>query len=72
METPGGAVAAIRAILVSSITPGPLGIGPTKPKAAAPAETASRASSGLLMQQIFTLGFVTDSRDLNLKKLSFA
>ena len=48
--------AAMWAIASSGITPGPLGILETNPSAAAPASIAISASSGLLMQQIFTLG----------------
>jgi hypothetical protein len=36
--------------------PGPLGIGPTKPSAAAPCSIAILASLMELMQHIFTLG----------------
>ena len=52
----GGTVAAISAICSSLITPGPLGIRETRPKADAPASTAIAASSTLAMQQIFTRG----------------
>jgi hypothetical protein len=40
----------------SSITPGPLGIEDTRPSAEAPADTASRASATLEMQQTLTRG----------------
>lgn len=56
--TPGGIVAAISAIKVSGIGPGPLGIADTRPTADAPCSIASHASSTLAMQQIFTRGFV--------------
>lgn len=56
--TPGGIVAAISAIKVSGIGPGPLGIADTRPTADAPCSIASHASSMLAMQQIFTRGFV--------------
>lgn len=52
----GGTVAAISAISVSLMTPGPLGMLETKPSADAPDSTARAASSTLLMQQIFTRG----------------
>ena len=45
---------AMRAMVDSSTTPGPLGMDETSPKADAPCAMASRASSGDLMQQIFT------------------
>jgi hypothetical protein len=48
----GPTEAAIRAIVGSSITPGPLGIAPTSPSASAPCAIARRASSGEAMQQI--------------------
>jgi hypothetical protein len=54
--TPGGIVAAISAINSSGIGPGPLGIAETSPTADAPASIASRASSTLAIQQIFTRG----------------
>jgi hypothetical protein len=50
----GGTVAAISAIESSLITPGPLGMLDTNPRAAAPSSTAMRASSIELMQQILT------------------
>jgi len=46
----------MRAISVSAITPGPLGIADTRPSAAAPCAIARRASSTEAMQQIFTRG----------------
>src|SRR5438093_304647 len=54
VEMPGGAAAATALIVSSSITPGPLGISETRPSAAAPDSTASRASSVSRMQQTFT------------------
>ena len=56
--TPGGIVAAISAIRVSGIGPGPLGIAETRPTADAPCSIASHASSTLAIQQIFIRGFV--------------
>src|SRR5215212_1282595 len=56
--TPGGTVAAISAIKLSGIGPGPLGIADTSPIAEAPASIAIHASSILAMQQIFTRGLV--------------
>src|SRR5215208_5463087 len=56
--TPGGTVAAISAIKLSGIGPGPLGIADTSPIAEAPASIAIHASSILAIQQIFTRGFV--------------
>jgi hypothetical protein len=56
--TPGGIVAAISAIRVSGIGPGPLGIAETRPTADAPCSIASHASSTLAIQQILTRGFV--------------
>ena len=50
---------AISAMSRSGITPGPLGISDTKPKAEAPHCIASPASLTLAMQQILTLGFLT-------------
>jgi len=52
----GGTVMAMRAMVDSSTTPGPLGMDETRPSADAPCAMASRASSGDLMQQIFTRG----------------
>jgi hypothetical protein len=52
----GGTVAAIFAIRSSLITPGPLGIVETKPRADAPHSIASAASSTLAMQQTFNRG----------------
>src|ERR1700719_2159327 len=52
----GGTTAVMRAMAASSITPGPLGMDETRPKAEAPYAMASRASAGDLMQQIFTRG----------------
>lgn len=54
--TGGGMVCAISRISASLITPGPLGMSPTKPKADAPYFTAVCASCTLLMQQILILG----------------
>jgi hypothetical protein len=54
----GGTVRAIVRIKSSSITPGPLGILPTKPSADAPKATAMRASSMELIQQILMRGFM--------------
>ncbi len=50
-------LAAISAIKLSEMIPGPLGISETRPMANAPYEMASCASWMLLMQQIFTCGF---------------
>ena len=47
---------AISAICRSLITPGPLGMCETRPKADAPYSMANAASSTLPMQQIFTRG----------------
>ena len=55
--TPGGMVAAISAIKLSGIGPGPLGIAETNPTADAPCSIAIQASATLAMQQIFTRGF---------------
>jgi len=52
----GGTTAVMRAMAASSIMPGPLGMEETRPSADAPCAMASRASSGDLMQQIFTRG----------------
>src|SRR5690349_19580440 len=52
----GGIVAAIAAIVSSPMTPGPLGIADTRPKAEAPQAIASAASSTELMQQILIRG----------------
>ena len=57
----GGTAAAISAISASGITPGPLGISETRPRADAPAAMATRASSRLEMQQILTRGRAVDS-----------
>ena len=57
----GGTVDTISAINVSLITPGPLGISETKPRAAAPALMANLASSGELMQHILILYMVYPS-----------
>lgn len=59
VETAGGILFTISLINLSSITPGPLGILPTKPNAEAPLFIANLASSKLLIQQIFTLVVVT-------------
>jgi hypothetical protein len=56
--TAGGTVAAISAIKLSGIGPGPLGISDTSPMADAPASIAIHASSILAMQQIFTRGLL--------------
>src|SRR6185437_11319823 len=56
VATGGGTMAAISAMSLSLMTPGPLGILPTRPSAEAPTETASRASAIDMMQQILTLG----------------
>jgi hypothetical protein len=56
--TPGGIVAAISAIKLSAIGPGPLGIADTNPTADAPCSIAIKASTTLAIQQIFTRGFV--------------
>src|SRR5688572_23179050 len=50
----GGTAAAIAAMSGSSIGPGPLGIAETRPIVEAPVSMASRASSRLAMQHIFT------------------
>jgi len=52
----GGIDAAILAMSSSEITPGPLGISETSPRAEAPAEMAMRASATLWMQQTLTGG----------------
>jgi hypothetical protein len=52
----GGTTAVMRTMVASSITPGPLGMEETRPRADAPCAMASRASAGDLMQQIFTRG----------------
>src|ERR1035438_5006359 len=52
----GGTVAAISAIRLSLMTPGPLGMSETRPSADAPHSMARAASSTLPMQQIFTRG----------------
>jgi hypothetical protein len=54
----GGTAAASSAISASAIGPGPLGIAETRPKAFAPIDMASCASSRLAIQQIFTYGFM--------------
>src|SRR5687768_13244744 len=54
VATGGGTRRTISAMRSSSMTPGPLGMAPTKPSASAPAATAARASSREEMQQIFT------------------
>src|SRR5258708_31222482 len=54
--TPGGTVRAISAIVSSAITPGPLGIAETRPRAEAPWRMAIQASLTLRMQQTFTRG----------------
>ena len=54
----GGTLAAISAISGSAIGPGPLGMAETRPSALAPSDMASRASSRLAIQQIFTYGFM--------------
>src|SRR5438874_6550331 len=54
VATPGGTCRTISAISSSAIGPGPLGMAETKPIAAAPARTASRACSIDAIQQIFT------------------
>jgi hypothetical protein len=56
VATPGGTTAAISAIVSSGITPGPLGIAETRPRAEAPWRTAVQASSRERMQQILTRG----------------
>ncbi len=55
MDTAGGTLVEIRAISASGITPGPLGMCETNPRAAAPSRIANAASSTLEMQQTFTL-----------------
>jgi hypothetical protein len=57
-ETAGGIAHAISRIKSSLMTPGPLGMSETSPRAEAPKRTAIRASSMLLMQQILTLGLL--------------
>ncbi len=52
----GGTVPAIRAIMDSGMTPGPLGMEETRPRADAPQTIAAAASSGVLIQQILTRG----------------
>ena len=54
----GGTCRAISAMVSSVMTPGPLGIAETSPKADAPLAIAARASSSEAMQQILTLGLV--------------
>jgi hypothetical protein len=55
-ETEGGTILAMSAMVLSGITPGPLGISETNPKADASCRMASHASLTLPMQQILTLG----------------
>src|SRR5690242_10095843 len=54
----GGIWHAISAIVSSEITPGPLGIEETSPRAEAPQAIAARASSKEAMQQILIRGGV--------------
>ena len=53
---PGVIAAAILRILSSSMTPKPLGMADTSPRAEAPWAIAWRASSTFCMQQILILG----------------
>ena len=46
----GGTVAAIRAMIASEMTPGPLGMAEMRPRAEAPLAMAIAASAGDLMQ----------------------
>src|SRR5687767_286717 len=64
--TPGGTVAAISAIKLSGIGPGPLGIADTNPIADAPCSIAIHASATLAIQQIFTRGIRVGLMRLNL------
>jgi len=57
VSTGGGINLAMQKICSFDITPGPLGIGPTSPRAETPSSIAVFASSAFDMQQIFTLGF---------------
>jgi hypothetical protein len=76
VETAGGTLEAMRLMVSSAITPGPLGISETNPTADAPQRIAIQASSTLLIQQILTL--VTDlnlimiagSRQIDSRRLS--
>jgi hypothetical protein len=61
VATPGGTRAAISAISLSPITPGPLGIAETSPSAEAPARTAVHASSTEEMQQTLMRGLEVGS-----------
>jgi len=65
-EMEGGTILAMFAMVLSGITPGPLGISETNPKADAPYRMASHASLTLPMQQILTLdlwkGSIVQSR----------
>ena len=56
----GGTLPAIARIKSSEITPGPLGMEDTSPRASAPAATAIFASSTLLIQHTLTRGVRVD------------
>src|SRR2546425_577102 len=56
----GGTDAAISAMSSSEITPGPLGILETSPRAEAPAEMPPCPSAALWMQQTLTGGLVVN------------
>jgi hypothetical protein len=56
VATGGGTIPAISAIRSSEMTPGPLGISDTNPRAEAPAAIAAVASEDDEMQHIFTRG----------------
>ena len=63
VDTPGGTVPAIAAMVSSGITPGPLGMANTSPIADAPESTAICASLMLPMQQILTRGMADGRTD---------
>src|SRR2546425_6720974 len=62
-DTGGGTVAAMAAMRSSGMTPGPLGMSETRPRAAAPTATAARASATLWMQQTLTRGAAVGSKE---------
>src|SRR3989304_351990 len=57
-ETPGGMSFAISRMASSEMTPGPLGISETNPRADAPSRIAAHACCLSAMQQILTRGTI--------------
>jgi len=68
VEMGGGTLPAISAINPSEITPGPLGMFETKPRATAPQRIANSASARFDIQQILIRGCAAGCTSVNVSE----